>query len=170
MRAFNKLKNTTMLKMKLNIKALLLCAGLLAGTTAFAQEPAKLQVEETQDSNVSDAELEKFARVIKTLQSAEQESQKKMIAIVEQEDLDIEKFKEIHQANIQNLEVKASEAEQQKYQRAVTKLEAMQPEILQLMESIISTEGLTMERFQQIAAAMQSNPGLQLKLQKLMIE
>lgn len=158
-----------MLKMKMNIKALVLCAGLIAGTTAFAQAPQLPQPQETQQIKVSDAELEKFAQAIRTLQSAEQESQKKMIAIVEEQDLDIEKFNEIHQAKMQNLEVKASEADQQKHQKAVAKLEAMQPEIMKMMESIITTEGLTMERFQQIAAAMQSNPELQQRLQQLMM-
>ena len=154
--------------MKLKIKALLLCAILIAGTTAIAQTPQLPQPQETQEVNVSDAELAKFAEAIKTLQSAEQESQKKMIAIVEEQDLDIEKFNEIHQAKMQNLEVKASEADQQKHQKAVAKLEAMQPEIMKLMESIITTEGLTMERFQQIAAAMQASPELQQRLQQLM--
>ncbi|HSP40474.1 MAG TPA: DUF4168 domain-containing protein [Gillisia sp.] len=158
-----------MLKMKLNLKAIMICAGLFAGTTAFAQTPQLPQQQETPQINVSDAELEKFAQVIQALQTAEQESQKKMIAIVEEQDLDIEKFNEIHQAKMQNLEVTASVGDQQKHQKAVAKLEAMQPEIMKMMESIITTEGLTMERFQQIATAMQSSPELQQKLQQLMM-
>lgn len=158
-----------MLNMKLNLKALMLGAGLIAGTTAFAQTPQLPQPQEAQQINVSDSELEKFAQVVQALQIAEQESQQKMIAVIEAEDLDIEKFNEIHQAKMQNGEVKASDADQQKHQKAVAKLEAMQPEIMKMMESIITTEGLTMERFQQIAAAMQSSPELQQKLQQLMM-
>jgi hypothetical protein len=157
-----------MLKMKLNLKALMLGAALIAGTTAFAQTPQLPQGQETQQINVSDVELEKFAQTIQALQIAEQQSQQKMIAVVEEQDLDIEKFNEIHQAKMQNAEVKASEADQKKHEQAVAKLEAMQPEIMKVMETIITKEGLTMERFQQIAAAMQSSPELQQRLQQLM--
>lgn len=158
-----------MLKMKLNLKALLLGAALVAGTATFAQTPQLPQTQESQQVNISDAELEKFAQTVQALQIAEQESQKKMIAVVEAQDLDIEKFNEIHQAKMQNLEVTASEADQKKHDQAVDKLEEMQPEIMKMMETIIITEGLTMERFQQIAAAMQSSPELQQRLQQLMM-
>ncbi len=157
-----------MLKMKMNLKALMVCAGLIAGTTAFAQTPQLPQPQETQEVNVSDAELEKFAQAVQALQSAEQESQKKMIAIVEEQDLEIEKFNEIHQAKMQNQEVSASETDLKKHEKAVAKLEEMQPEIQKMMETIVTTEGLTMERFQQIATAMQSSPQLQQRLQQLM--
>ncbi len=154
--------------MKMKLKALLLCAGVFAGTTAFAQTPQLPQPQETQQVNVSDGELAKFAQAVQALQTAEQESQQKMIAVVEEQDLDIEKFNEIHQAKMQNLEVNASEADQKKHEQAVAKLEEMQPEIMKMMETIITNKGLTMERFQQIAAAMQSSPELQQRLQQLM--
>lgn len=157
-----------MSKMKLNLNALLLCVGIFAGTTAFAQTPVQPQVQETA-VNVSDAELEKFGQAIQALQTAELETQKKMIAIVEEQDLNIEKFNEIHQAKMQKQEVKASEADLKKHEKAVAKLDEMQPEIMKLMENIVTQNGLTMERFQQIAAAMQTSPELQQRLQQLMM-
>lgn len=163
-----KFKNKKMLKMKLKLNALIICVGLLAGTTAFAQAPQLPQAQE-QQINVSDAELEKFAQAIMELQSAEQESRKKMIAVVEEQGLDIEKFNEIHQAKMQNLEVKASEEDLKKHGKTVAKLEEMQPEIFKIMEDIVIKKGLTMDRFQQIAVAMQTNQELQQRLQKLMI-
>src|SRR5690606_15622793 len=157
-----------MLKMKLKLKALIVCVGLFAGTTAFAQTPQLPQAQEAQ-VNVSDAELEKFAQAIQELQAAEQESQKKMIAAVESQDLDIDKFNEIHQAKMQNLEVKASETDLKKHEKAVAKLEEMQPEIMKIMENIVTKKGLTMDRFQQIATAMQTSQELQQRLQQLMM-
>lgn len=157
-----------MLKMKLNLKALCVCIGLFAGTTAFAQTPQLPQAQETQ-VNVSDAELEKFAQAIQELQTAEQESQKKMIAVVEAQDLDIEKFNEIHQAKMQNQEIEASEADLKKHGEAVAKLEELQPEIMKMMENIVTQKGLTMDRFQQIATAMQTSPELQQRLQQLLM-
>lgn len=158
-----------MLKMKLNIKAIVLSLGLISGPAVFAQTAQPAESPETQQINVSDAELEKFANAIQALQTAEQDSQQKMMAIVEEQDLSIEKFNEIHQAKMQNAEVKASEEDQKKHQKAVAKLEELQSEIMQLMESIVTSKGLSMERFQQIAAAMQSSPELQQRLQQLMM-
>ncbi len=103
------------------------------------------------------------------LQTAEQAAQQKMISIVEEQELNIEKFNEIHQAKMQNAEVKASEAELVKHQKAVEKLEAIQPGIQQQMMEIVTSEGLSLERFQQITAAMQSSLELQQRLQQLML-
>lgn len=158
-----------MLKLKRNINALFICAGIFAGTTTFAQTtPQMPPQQEQQEVKVSDAELTKFAQAYQGIQVAEQESQKKMIAAVEGEKLEIKQFNEIHQAKMQNQEVNASEEDLKKHEKAVAKIEAMQPEIQKQMEDIITKEGLTIERFQQIVTAMQADPTLQQRLQQLM--
>ncbi len=157
-----------MLKLKRNVNALLICAGILAGSTAYAQTPQLPQQQEQQKVEVSDAELSKFAKAYQGIQVAEQESQKKMIAAVEEQELEIAQFNEIHQAKMQNQEVSASKDDLKKHEKAVEKIEAMQPEIQKNMEEIITSEGLSIERFQQIATAMQADPALQQRLQQIM--
>lgn len=158
-----------MFKKKMN--ALLLCAGLMAGTTAMAQTPPPQQVpqQQQQEVKVTDAELEKFAEAYQGIQVANQDAQKKMIAVVEGEDLEIGKFNEIHQAKMQNQQVEASNEEIQRHARAVEKIEKMQPEIQAEMEEIITDADLTVERYQEIATAMQNNPQLQQRLQQIMV-
>ncbi|CAN5341871.1 hypothetical protein BH23BAC2_BH23BAC2_06030 [soil metagenome] len=158
-----------MFRMKRNLNAVLIFAGLFAGTATFTQAQQLPQEQETQQINVSDGELQQFAKTLVALQTAEQAAQQKMISIVEEQELNIEKFNEIHQAKMQNAEVKASEAELVKHQKAVEKLEAIQPGIQQQMMEIVTSEGLSLERFQQITAAMQSSPELQQRLQQLML-
>lgn len=157
-----------MLKLKRKMNVALVCAGLLTGATAFAQTPQLPQQQEQQEVNVSDTELEKFAQAYQGIQVAEQEAQKKMIAAVEEQQLEIAQFNEIHQAKMQQQEITASEEDQKKHERAVAKIEKMQPEIQAQMEDIITKEGLTVERFETIAAAMQTSPELQQRLQQLM--
>lgn len=157
-----------MLNLKRNVNALLICAGILAGSTAYAQTPQLPQQQEQQKVEVSDAELSKFAKAYQGIQVAEQESQKKMIAAVEEQDLEIAQFNEIHQAKMQNQEVNASKDDLKKHEKAVEKIEAMQPEIQKNMEEIITSQGLSIERFQQIATAMQADPALQQRLQQIM--
>ncbi len=156
-----------MLNLKRNVHALLFCAGILTGSATFAQTP-QLPQQEQQKVEVSDAELTKFAKAYQGIQMAEQESQKKMIAAVEAQDLEIAQFNEIHQAKMQNQEVTASKEDQKKHERAVETIEALQPEIQKHMEQIITEQGLSLERFQVIAVAMQADTTLQQRLQQLM--
>ncbi len=156
--------------MQLKLKAILFCIVIVAGTATFAQSPQLPQTQQELPGNVSDAELEKFAETVQALQVAEQESQQRMIAIVKAQDIDIEKFNEIHQAKRQKQEVKASEADQKKHDEAVAKLEEIQPEIMKLMEEIIIGKGLTVDRFHQIATLMQSSVELQQRFQQIITE
>lgn len=156
-----------MLKMKRKMYTLLICAGLLTGTAAMAQVPQSTQQQE-QQITVTDAELEKFATAYQGIQLANQDAQKKMIAAVEDQDLEIEKFNEIHQAKMQNQKVDASKEELEKHAKAVETLDKLQPEIQAQMEKIITDAGLTVERFEQITTAMQTNPEILQRLQKIM--
>lgn len=160
-----------MFKMKRKMSALLLCAGLMAGTGAMAQTPPPQQVpqQQQQEVNVTDAELEKFAEAYQGIQVANQDAQKKMIAVVEGEDLEIGTFNEIHQARMQNQQVEATDEDLERHARAVEKIEKMQPEIQAEMEEIITDADLTVDRYQQIATAMQNDPQLQQRLQEIMV-
>lgn len=159
-----------MFRLKRKVNALLLGAGLLAGTAAIAQTPPPQQVpqQQQQEVNVTDAELEKFATAYQGIQLANQDAQKKMIATVEEQDLDIEKFNEIHQARMQNQEIDATKEELEKHAKAVENLDKLQPEIQSQMEQIVTDAGLTVERFEQINQAMQSNPEILQRLQAIM--
>lgn len=156
-----------MLKMKRRMSAMLLCAGLLSGSAAMAQAPQNNQKQE-QQVKVTDAELEKFANAYQGIQVANQDAQKKMIAAVEEQDLKIEKFNEIHQAKMQNKEIDASKEDLEKHAKAVETLDELRPEIQAQMEKVITDAGLTVERFEQINAAMQSNPDILKRLQEIM--
>lgn len=158
-----------MFRLKRKMNVMLLCAGLLTGSTALAQTPQlPQQQQQQQEVNVTDAELEKFAEAYQGIQVAQQEAQKKMIAAVEEEGMEIGAFNEIHQAKMQNQEVEASQADLQKHAKAVEKIEEMQPAIQAEMEEIITDADLTVEKYEQIAAAMQTNPELIQRLQKIM--
>lgn len=155
--------------MKTKIQALLICAGLLMAPVIYAQNTqATPQQQENQQIEVSDAELEKFAQAYQGIQVANQEAQREMISVVEDHDLDVKTFNEIHQAKMENRNVTASEEDQEKHREAVTEIEAMQPEIQSNMEEIITNQGLTVERYQEIAIAMQDDPQLQQRLQQIL--
>lgn len=153
--------------MKTKFSALLICLAVLLAPVSFAQVPAPQQ-QEQQQIEVSDAELEKFAQAYQRIRLAEQQAQQEMIAIVENHDLEIQTFNEIHQAKMQNQPVTASEEDQKKHSEAVAEIEGMQPEIQANMEEIITNQDLTVERYRQIANALQANQELQQRLQQIM--
>lgn len=156
--------------MKTKIKTLLICAAVLLASVSYAQNPVPTpQQQEQQQIEVSDAELEKFAQAYQRIRLAEQQAQQEMIAVVEDHDLEIQTFNEIHQAKMQNQPVTASEEDQKKHSEAVAEIEAMQPEIQANMEEIITNQGLTVERYQEIATAMQADPQLQERLQQILM-
>ena len=152
---------------------------ILFGTTSiFAQTPAETQEnteetlrEEIQTETVSDADLKKFTDAYREIQDENQKAQERLVAIIEKEGLDVNRFSEIHQASLDpNSELEVSEDEMAKHDKANMQLEKMQSGFQQKMESIVKGKGLTMERFDAIFQAVQSDPSLQQKVQDLMMK
>lgn len=155
-----------MFRLKRKMSVMLFSTMLLAGSIAISQtqEPSQQQ----QQVTVPDSELQMFAKAYQGIQVAQQDAQRKMIAVLEEEELEIETFNKIHQAKMQNQEVEAPQADVQKHAKAAEKIEKMQPAIQAEMEKIIVDANLTVEKYEQIAGALRSNPDLMKRLQKLM--
>ena len=69
---------------------------------------------------------------------------------------------------MQDQEIEAAQSDVQKHAKAIEKIEKMQLEIQSEMEKIITDTNLTVEKYEQMAGALQSNPDLVKRLQKLM--
>ncbi|MCM4165568.1 MULTISPECIES: DUF4168 domain-containing protein [unclassified Arenibacter] len=153
-----------MLRLKRKMNVMLFCALIFAGSIAISQtqEPTQQQI------SVPDAELQLFAKAYQGIQVAQQDAQRKMIAVLEEQEIEIDVFNEIQQAKLQNQEIEAAQSDVQKHAKAVEKIEKMQPEIQSKMEKIITDTNLAVEKYEQIAGALQSNPDLVKRLQKLM--
>ncbi len=122
-----------------------------------------------QNQEISDKELEKFADAYQEVQMANQSSQQEMIKAVEEEDISVEKFNLINQAEQNpNKEVEATADELEKYESAMESVEAIQLKVQKQVESKINEIGLSMERFQQISALVQKDKELQQRLTALM--
>ena len=116
-------------------------------------------------SEVTDAELEKFATVFQQMRMMNQEVQQKMTQVVEEEDMQIQRFNEIHKANLDPaVEVDATEEEQENYETIVSEIEGIQVDFQKKMEGLITDSGLSIERYQQIATKLQTDAKLQERL------
>lgn len=143
---------------------------VVGSATVFAQTPQQMPPQQQQEKiEVNDDELSKFADAYQGITVVNQEAQQKMVKVVEDGGFDVQRFNEIHQASLDpNQEVEVSSEEEAKHKEVVEEIEGMQGEFQQEMEEIIKKEGLTVERYEQLAMALQTDRELQQRLQQLM--
>lgn len=125
------------------------------------------------DVEVSEEELEKFAEVTMVAQQIQQESQQEMIALVEEEGLDVQTYNTIAEARFgeqDESELDVSEEDIQKFDAASSEIESMQAGVEQEMTEAIEAEGMDMDRFMQINRAMQQDQELQQRMQEMMMQ
>ncbi|MFN4763050.1 DUF4168 domain-containing protein [Gillisia sp. Q332] len=153
----------------MKLKPMVMVAGLLTATISFAQTTPMPQQQNQSQIEVTDAELNKFAKVFQGLQVANQDIQRKMMAVIDAEEMDVATFNKIQKAKLENTEVDAAPEDVKKHEKAVEKIEVMQVGFQKEMETLITNSGLSIERYQEIATAMQTNQGLQERLQKILM-
>lgn len=141
-------------------KSLFLFAFIVGSMSLFAQE-----------QDVSDKELGQFADAFTEVQIQNQKSQQKMIAVIKEEGLEVERFNEIQQAVMDpNKESDATEAEKEKHENATSKLEKMQPEIEKEVIASIESTGISINDYESLAAKIQQDQGLQQRLQAIIVK
>lgn len=141
---------------------------ILSTATVFGQQqqmPQPLSPEE-----VTDEDLQMVSNISKQAEGIQQEADEKIRGIIEDEGMEFSRFQEIvmAQQNPQMAgEVEVSEEEQKT-------LETVQPELMQANQQAreqymqtIEEEGLTVQRFQQIAQAIQAHPEVAERFEKI---
>lgn len=132
---------------------------LFAGASVFAQG----------ETEITSDELEKFASALGNIQTVNQSAQKEMMTAVQSADMNIERFNELSQAQQNpNAKVEASPDEMEKFNTASQKVQKVQQNAQAKMQTKIEKAGLTVNRYQEIAAVVQNDPEMQKKLQELM--
>jgi hypothetical protein len=135
-----------------------LVAFLMIGAVSFAQ------------TNVSDAELGKFANAFKGIQEVSMNAESQLIEVIENSGLELTRFNELYNAS-QNGQVKpagASEDEAKKFDAVMGRMQAMQPVFEKQVDDAIAKAGISSERYEEIMAAVQSDPSLQQKMQSML--
>ncbi len=132
---------------------------------------AQLPQQPGQPVEISDAELLQFASAYTKIQLIDQQLQQKMLAAVQDEGIEVQKFNEILNAEQNaNQKVDATEEELEKFAAAHKAVERIQNQAQQDMQNVITDNKLTVTRYQEIIMAVQTDPELQQKLQKLLEE
>lgn len=120
------------------------------------------KMQQEQISDISEAELQQFMTVSQQIQTINQEVQQEMAKVVQDEELGVQRFNEIQRAQMNpEQQVDATNEEMKKYEKSVQQFKEIQVDAQQRMEKKISDEGLTVERYQEIVKAIQSDPEVQ---------
>lgn len=140
---------------------------MLGSTAVFAQQLPQPQ-QQQQATEVTDAELTKFVAALQGIQMVTQQAQQQMMQVVQEEGMEIPRFNEIHQATIDpETEVEATAEEKATHKKIIGELETMQAGVQQQMEKLITDQGLSLERYEQIAMSLQSDTELQQRIQQI---
>ncbi|MCH8554985.1 MAG: DUF4168 domain-containing protein [Schleiferiaceae bacterium] len=151
-------------------KATTVAAFVFVGSAVYAQQVMPQMNQEQQPTKeVSDKDLSRFVNAYTVMQEISQETQNDMIKQVEAMGLTVERYSEI-QREKQNPAGESSVTEQEEalLQKIDEKLMAIQTEAQTEMIKKVEATGITMDEYQEIGMAIQSNPKLMEKIQEMM--
>lgn len=139
-----------------------------------ADQQAQQQMQPTQsapDIEVSDEELKKFAEVSIAAQQVQAESQQEMIAVLEEEDFDVQTYNIIAESRYNDQpddSLNVSQEDLEKFDVVSEKIETLQIESDENMSEAIEAKGMEMDRFMEINMAVQQDQELLQRLQQMM--
>lgn len=125
------------------------------------------------DIEVSEEELELFTEVSLIAQEIQRESQQEMLAIVDEEGLDVQTYNVIAEARFNDEiddQIDVSPEDLEKFEAASEKVEVVQREVEGEMVKAIEAEGMDMDRFMEINMALQQDQELQQRMQQMMMQ
>lgn len=138
--------------------------------TAFAQGQQNQQQTINPDS-VTDQELQTFADAFTEMRTVEQEAQKELMGILEEEGMKPQRFQKIMMSR-QNPQMAQSitltEDEKKIIQNIQPELQRLNKEVQQDQMNIIQDKEMTMQRFQNLAQAIGSDKKLNKRFTEIM--
>ncbi len=147
-----------------SFKTLVVCIATI-GASSFSQVNGQEQVE------VTDAELNKIASAFQGIQKVNMEAQQEVMKKVEESGFDANRFNELYQASASpEKTVDASDEEKERFGKVMNEIQQMQVGFTEKIEKIISNEGMSIERYQTIAMALQNDTELQGRLRTMLAE
>src|SRR5699024_9259021 len=119
-----------------------------------------------------DSELEQFATISQGVMQKNQEAQQEMLSEIEEEGLTGDRYNELHMAeqNPSAVEKAPSEEEMEKKQRVDEKLQKLEQKMQEESIKIVEDGGMSIDRYQEVAQAVQSDQSLMEKYQKIVME
>jgi len=138
---------------------------MVGGMTARAQiNPGSGQ---QQSIEVSDSELQTYAKIMQQVRQEQKTSQGKMLKAIKDNGMDVKRYQEISRAKRQGQNVEMTDKEKKAYQSVQKVMKKEQQKMRQKMQSILKQHKMGRRRYIQISRALQQDKELQKRLQGL---
>ncbi len=121
--------------------------------------------------DVSEEELVKFVDIVQKLQPMGMDAQQKMMAAVQDEGLEVQRFSEIMSAQQMpegESDAEITPVEMEKYEKAQTAIDKIQDDAQDEMNTIIEANGMSKERYEEIMMIVQQDQDLMQRVQTMM--
>lgn len=147
-------------------------AAIGVSNLSYAQTlPGAGQQQQQVQTDFSEEELKTFIQANKSVVEVQQQAEQKMIQVIEEENMDINRFNEIATAQQDpNQEADATADEMATFNQAAQKVMEVQRETQSEIAEAIESEGMQFNEYRQIMMAYQSSPEVQEKITKLVQE
>ncbi|MEX2443936.1 MAG: DUF4168 domain-containing protein [Alkalispirochaeta sp.] len=124
---------------------------------------------QSQGTDVSDQELESFVAALQEVQEVQQEMATESQESVQSSDMGEERFQELYQARQSGSEPAnaATDAENEEFEQLMADIQAIQQESNEAMVEAVEDEGLGVQRFNEIAQAIQQDQSLMQRMQEM---
>lgn len=117
---------------------------------------------------LTDADLKKLAKIVTQLQALNMQSQEMMMAAVQKQGMDPQRFLQIQQS-LQNPEAakNLTAEEKKKFEDSMNAIGAIQVEMRKKMEGALKKENVSMQEYQEMMIAIQTDQNAQQKLMQM---
>lgn len=140
------------------------------GGVVHAQQPQQQQQQppqqqQQQQKDYSEEEIDVFAEAVAQVLPIQQEAEQKMMKEIEDQGMEMEKFNQIARQMQQGGEPEGvSEDEMETFKSISEKIQGIQMETQQEVNKIISDEGMSPAKYQEMISAYSSNPEIKKKV------
>ncbi len=138
-----------------SIKSLIILLGIFSFTQLHAQE-------------VTDYDLQNFARAYKEMLHLNSVAQKKMAEVIQNENLDLEVYHAINESKNSEYEPDVPASDFKKYDRVQPEIEKIQNKLEQDVEKTYNKHDLSKQDYKAIAERVKQDQLLQIKLEKIL--
>jgi len=116
---------------------------------------------------VTDQELETLIKISRELQGIQMNSQGKIMKALKNNDLSMQRYKEITQAKRQGQDIEKTEEEEKSFSAIVQVAQREQKKLQQEIEAVLDKHSMSPKRFQQINQQLRTDKKLQNRFKKV---
>lgn len=136
-----------------------------------AQQQQQMMQQQQQQKDYSEEEIDLFANALVEALPVQQEAEQKMIAEIEDQGMNLEEFNQIARQMQQGGQPEGvSEDKMETFQSISTEIQAIQMETQQEVNKIITEEGISPAKYQEMISAYSTNPQVKQKVDQKLAE